>query len=206
MKKTPSQSLNQSKAQNQLDKLEMQSVDEIINQHRDQIGTLQVKDATHWQTLIKLNRDNEYLSKLVKTTSYQIDVVEDQRDMDAEQLLEQEQVLSKLKGKYSKRDNPNEVSKLQNTLKTLRTEETQIFLKLNKTQERSTEIFKQLQVFLPVFYAKLRKMKYTGDKSMNELLLKQIELFQEWLLESSQDIEKVKDRARAGHDSLMVSV
>lgn len=63
-----------------------------------------------------------------------------------------------------------------------------------------------MEQFLPVFYAKLRKMKYTGDQKMNEILLKQIELFQEWLLESSRDAEKLKGKTSGQHDSLLASV
>lgn len=54
--------------------------------------------------------------------------------MDADQLLEQEQILSKIKGKYAKRDNPNEVAKLESNLKKLKKEEQDIFGKLSEAQ------------------------------------------------------------------------
>ena len=79
-----------------------------------------------------MSRDNEYLKQQVRGQARKIDVIEDQRDMDADLLLEQEEVLSRMKGKYAKRDNPNEIDKLSKTLSKVRNEETEIFDKLQK--------------------------------------------------------------------------
>ncbi len=85
-------------------------MEEVIGQLRDQIGTLQLKDATHRQDIAKLQRDNDYLKKQNRSQARTIEIVENQRDLDAESLLAQEERLNQLKGKYSKRDNPNEVA------------------------------------------------------------------------------------------------
>ena len=45
-------------------------------------------------------------------------------------------------------------------------------------------------------------MKYHGDQKMNEILLKQIELYQDWLLETSSECEKVKSTLQTTHSSV----
>jgi len=49
-----------------IDQTDIQSVDDIIMQHRDQISNLQLKDANHRKNVDKLKRDNDYLKKQVK--------------------------------------------------------------------------------------------------------------------------------------------
>ena len=113
---------------------EIQSIDDIIVQHRDQIGTLQLKDATYRQDIAKLQKDNDYFKSKVKSQKRQIDVIEEQWDMDADLMLEQEEILSKIKGKYAKRDNPNEVAKVGKTLKKLKGETRDIFESIRESQ------------------------------------------------------------------------
>ena len=101
--------------------------------------------------------------------------------MDADLMLEQEEILSKIKGKYSKWDNPNEIAKMGKTLKKLKGETRDIFDSLKEAQEESTEATIQLSALLPSLYKKLWGLKQLGDKKMNEILLKQINIFQDRL-------------------------
>ena len=110
--------------------------------------------------------------------------------MDADLMLEQEEVLSKIKGKYAKRDNPNEVAKLNKTLKKLKVENRDIFDSLKEAQSESTQTMTQLTALLPGLYKKLKGFKELGDK---RILLKQIIILQDRLQEVSNEVERLKN-------------
>jgi len=109
--------------------------------------------------------------------------------MDADLLLEQEEQLSKMKGKFRKRDNPAEVAKLKETLARCQQEEEEIFSSLAQTQSEDSELTEAFSQMIPGFYSNLRRMKNLGDKKMNELLLKQINIFMERFSEVSNQCE-----------------
>ena len=97
--------------------------------------------------------------------------------MDAEALLEQEDTIAKLKGKFGKRDIPSDVAKLSKTNGKLLEEEAEIFEQIQEAQELSGNITDQQREQFPSAYAEMRKLKYYGQKEMNEVLLKQVEIF-----------------------------
>ena len=59
----------------------------------------------------------------------------------------------------------------------MRAEQGEIFEQLQECQAESTEVHEMLSELIPEFYVKLRSLKFHGDKKMNELLLKQINIF-----------------------------
>lgn len=51
-----------------------------------------------------------------------------------------------------------------------------------------------LNDFVPGFYQELRKYKFMGDKKMNEILLKQINIFQQRLIDTTSSADKHKSK------------
>lgn len=95
-----------------------------------------------------------------------------------------------------------EVSKLEQTLQKLQGDESKIFQALEAKQGESSMINNEVRQFLPIFYEKLWKMKYYGDQKLNEILLKQIELYQDRLFETCNEVEKVKKNLETTHSNI----
>jgi hypothetical protein len=74
---------------------------------------LQLKDANYRKKEIKLQRDQTYLKRQLNKAKLDIEKQEEHREQDAEALLDQENKLSKLKGRYRNVENPNEVNKIK---------------------------------------------------------------------------------------------
>lgn len=129
----------------------------------------------------------------IRKLEIKIDKIEEHKAQDAEALLEQEDKLSKLKGRYRASDNPNEVAKIKKNIQSLFKQENEVRKEARKCAEGTTRIHEQVSELAPAFYEELRKLKFYGDKAMNEVLLRQIHIYVERLLDKSKEFEKLKE-------------
>jgi hypothetical protein len=63
---------------------------------------------------------------------------------------------------------------------------------IKKCAEGTSRIHQEVVSLCPEFYNELRKLKFYGDKNMNEILLRQIDIYVARLLEKSEEFEKLK--------------
>lgn len=171
---------------------ENMNADEILADQRQKIQKLQLKDANYRKKEAKLTRDSDYLKKQIGKLEVTIEKLEDHREQDAEALLEQEQKLSKLKGKYRKSDNPHEVSKMKKNIQKLTKDENEVMKEVRNLLENITGTYQDMAEMVPAFYEELRRLKFYGDKQMNEILLRQIHIYVEQVQEKAREYEKQK--------------
>lgn len=171
---------------------ENMSATEVIADQREKIQKLQLKSANYRQKENKLKRDGEYLKKQVTKLEVTIEKLEEHREQDAEALLEQEQKLSQLKGKYRNTENPNETAKVKKNIQTVTKEENQVLKDIKGMLDSVYNVHKQLAEIVPGFYEQLRTLKFYGDKQMNEILLRQIHIYVEQLQDKAKEYEKQK--------------
>lgn len=171
---------------------ELKSATEIIADAREKIQQLQLKDANYRSQETKLLRENEFLKKQVAKLEMDIEKKEEHREQDAEALLEQEEKLSRLKGRYRVSENPNEVVKLKKNIQKLNKEENEVLKDVAQGLTEISQVYGELAQIVPVFYEELRKLKFYGDKQMNEILLRQINIYVEHIQEKAKEFEKQK--------------
>ena len=167
----------------------------IIADHRQKIQKLQLKSANYKQKEKKLKRDNDYLKKQIQKLEMTVEKLEEHREQDAEALLAQEQRLSELKGRYRTTDNPAEAARTKKSTNKLAKEENQLLAEVKEKLDSVTDNYGQLAQVAPEWYEQLRKLKFYGDKQMNEILLRQIHIYVEQLQEKSQEYTKQKQAA-----------
>lgn len=165
---------------------------EIISDHREKIQKLQLKSANYSQRENTLKRDNDYLKKQLSKLKMTVEKLEEHREQDAESLLAQEQKLSNLKGKYRASENPNETAKTKKNLVKLTKEENEVLKEVKTNLDTVTGIHRDLADIVPQLYEQLRKLKFYGDKQMNEILLRQINIYVEQLNDKAKEYEKQK--------------
>jgi hypothetical protein len=121
-----------------------------------------------------------------------VEKLEEHREQDAEALLEQEQKLARLKGKFRTNENSTETAKTKKNIQKVIKEENQI-LKVVKSQLESTNSsYQTLSQIVPKAYQELRKLKFYGDKQMNEILLRQISIYVDQIQSKAEDYQKHK--------------
>jgi hypothetical protein len=165
---------------------------ELFLQHKEKIQEYHIKDAKYKQRNVKLQKQNDYLTKKLSKLNLTVNKLEEHRAQDAEALLEQEDKLSNLKGRYRKSDNPNEVVKIKKNIQSCIKQENAARAELRKCAEGTTKVNEQVTQLAPSFYEDLRKLKFYGDKAMNEVLLRQINIYVDRLLDKSNEFEKLK--------------
>jgi len=168
------------------------SENELLAKQREKIQEWYIKDAKYRQRETELQRQNDYLKKQITKLEMKVEKLEEHRAQDAEALLDQEDKLSKLKGRYRKTDNPNEVDKINKSIQALTKQENDTFIEIKKWTDGTTRIHDQVSELAPKFYENLRQLKFHGDKAMNEILLRQINIYIERLLDKSMEFEKLK--------------
>lgn len=164
----------------------------IIEENREKIQKLQLKSANYKQKEIKLKRERDYLKKQVDKLQTTVEKLEEHRQQDAESLLNQEEELSQLKGRYRTSDNPNETKRTLNNIAKLGKEESKLIKEAKTKLVVTTENFSQLAEIVPQMYDQLRKLKFYGDKQMNEILLRQIQIYVDQLQEKAKEFSKQK--------------
>lgn len=174
--------------------LDSTSIAETISDYRDKINQLQLKLANYRSQEAKLIRDNKIKKKFVeKECELEAKKIEEHQEQDADALLEQEEKLSKLKGRYRVTDNPNEVVKIKKKITQVAKEETEVIKDIKKTADSVGNIYTDIATLLPRFYSELCKLKFYGDRQMNEILLRQINIYVEQVQERAKDYDKNKD-------------
>lgn len=169
------------------------SIAETISDYRDKINQLQLKLANYRSQEAKLMRDNRFKKKQAEKNELEAKKLEEHQEQDADALLEQEEKLSKLKGRYRVTDNPNEVVKIKKNIAKVAKEENEVIKDIHKTADSIGNIYSDIAVLLPKFYEELCKLKFYGDKQMNEILLRQIYIYVEQLQEKAKDYDKNKN-------------
>lgn len=171
---------------------ENMNVSEVIADNRRKIQKLQLKSANYSQQENTLRRDNDYVRKQVAKLKMTIEKLEEHREQDAESLLAQEKKLSQLQGRYRTTENPNEQAKTKKILQKHTKEENEVMKDVKGRLDSITNIHKELADVVPALYEELRKLKFYGDKQMNEILLRQINIYVEQLHDKARDYEKQK--------------
>jgi chromosome segregation ATPase len=168
------------------------SATEVITDQREKIQKLQLKSANYSQKQNKLKRDRDYLRKQINKLTMTVGKLEEHREQDAEALLAQEQKLAQLKGKYRSYDNPSETAKVKKSIQKITKEENAILKEVKFDLEKNMNTFNGLAELVPQFYEELRKLKFYGDKQMNEILLRQINIYVDQIRGRAEDYEKKK--------------
>lgn len=171
---------------------ENMDVSEVIADHREKIQKLQLKSANYAQRENTLKRDQDYLKKQVQKLKLNIEKLEEHREQDAEALIAQEKALSQLQGRYRTTENPNEATKTKKNLQKLTKEENDVLKDVKTKLDSVTSIHKELAEIVPALYEEMRKLKFYGDKQMNEILLRQINIYVSQLSSKARDYEKQK--------------
>ena len=138
-------------------------------------------------------RDNRFKKKQAEKNELEAKKLEEHQEQDADALLEQEEKLSKLKGRYRVTDNPNEVVKIKKNITKVAKEENEVIKDIHKTADSIGNIYSDIAFLLPKFYEELCKLKFYGDRQMNEILLRQIYIYVEQLQEKAKDYDKNKN-------------
>lgn len=193
---------NMSNYTSKKDEFENISEGDAFTKHKDKIQEYHIKDAKYRQKEVKLKKENDYLKQKLLSLNMKVSKVEEHRAQDAEALIEQEDKLSNLKGKYRKSDNPNEVVKTKKQIQALAKQENTTRAEIRKWAEGTSRIHEEVSELAPSFYEDLRKLKFHGDKAMNEVLLRQINIYIERLLDKSKEFEKLKAEKLAQNKEL----
>lgn len=164
----------------------------IIEENREKIRKLQLKSANYKQKEIKLKRDKDYLKKQLEKLESTVEKLEEHRCQDAESLLEQEERLSELKGRYRASENPNEIKKTKASITKFTKEESKLLKEAKGKLEVTSNNYSELAQLVPEMYENLRKLKFYGDKQMNEILLRQISIYVDQLQEKAKEYSKQK--------------
>lgn len=172
--------------------MENMSEAEFLEKYKLKIQDYQLKDAKYRQKETKLQKQNDYLKKKIASLKLRARKIEEHRLQDADALLDQEEKLSNLKGRYRKSDNPNEVVKIKKNIQTCVKQENEARQNIKKCIEGTTRLHEQVEELAPSFYEDLRGLKFYGDKNMNEVLLRQINIYVERLSDKSREFEKLK--------------
>lgn len=171
---------------------ENMSATEVISDHREKIQKLQLKSSNYTQKQNKLKRDRDYLKKQISKLELTVEKLEEHREQDAEALLAQEQKLAQLKGKYRSYDNPAETAKVKKSIQNVSKEETKILKEVKSNLDKNMTTINALAELVPQVYEELRKLKFYGDKQMNEILLRQISIYVDQIKCKADDYEKKK--------------
>ena len=166
----------------------------IIADQREKIQKLQLKSANYTQKEIKLKRDRDYLKKQKEKLELTIEKLEEHREQDAEGLLDQERTLSRLQGRYKSTENPNEIKRTINNITKVTKEENKLQKEVKEKLEMTTNNYAQLAEIVPQLAEQLRRLKFYGDRQMNEILLRQIQIYVEQLQEKAKEYSKYKLR------------
>lgn len=164
----------------------------IIEENREKIRKLQLKSANYKQKEIKLKRDKDYLKKQLGKLETTVEKLEEHRQQDAESLIGQENQLSELKGRYRTSENPNEIKKTMASIQKLGKEEAKLVKESRTKLEITTNNYSELSQLVPEMYEMLRKLKFYGDSQMNEILLRQIQIYVDQLQEKAREYSKQK--------------
>lgn len=97
-----------------------------IMKNKKTIQEYQIKDAKYRQKEDRLQKQNDYLKMKLATLKLKITKLEEHRAQDAEALIDQEDKLSRLKGRYRTSDNPNEINKVKKNIQTSVKQENQV--------------------------------------------------------------------------------
>ena len=173
--------------------IESTSIVETISDYRDKINQLQLKLANYRSQEAKLMRENRFRKKQAEKNELEAKKMEEHQEQDADALLEQEEKLSKLKGRYRVTDNPNEVVKIKKNIQKVTKEENEVIKDVKKSLDTIGDVYNTVSKMLPKFYEELWKLKFHGDRQMNEILLRQIFIYVEQLQQKAKDFEKNKN-------------
>ena len=173
--------------------MESASIVETISDYRDKINQLQLKLANYRSQEAKLMRENRFKKKQAEKNEIETKKIEEHQEQDADALLEQEEKLSKLKGRYRVTDNPNEVVKIKKNIQKVAKEENDVIKDVKNSLDTIGTVYSSVAQMLPSFYEELCKLKFHGDKQMNEILLRQIFIYVEQLQQKTKDFEKSKN-------------
>ena len=122
-----------------------------------------------------------------------IEKIEEHREQDAEALLVQEQQLSRLQGRYRGSENPNETNRVLNSINKVTKEENKLQREIKGKIEMTTNNYVQLAQIVPQLSEQLRRLKFYGDSQMNEILLRQIQIYVEQVQEKAKEYTKYKE-------------
>lgn len=178
----------------------------IIEENREKIRKLQLKSANYKQKEIKLKRDKDYLKKQLEKLETTVEKLEEHRIQDAEMLLHQEAKLAELKGRYRTSENPNEIKKTKGSITKFTKEESKLLKEAKGKLEITTGNYSELAQLVPEMYENLRKLKFYGDKQMNEILLRQISIYVEQLQEKAKEYSKQKIASLEDNKNLRIKL
>lgn len=179
---------NMSTYSSKQDQQDLASQAETFNEQKQKIQEYHIKNAKYKQKQSKLKKEHDYLSKKLSTLKLKVAKLEEHRAQDAEALLEHEDRLAQYKHANSKAKEQT----LMKSLKTAIKQENVTRSDLKKCAEGTSKVHEQVIQLAPSFYEDLRKLKFYGDKAMNEVLLRQINIYVERLLDKSKEFEKLK--------------